>query len=96
MPAERLDDTEERTSTESFCRPMKSFSSGGITRRIAWGSTTYRIDAQARQSERTGGRGLAPVHRLDPGSVHLRDVGGVDEHEGKTAQKKSESGIPCS
>jgi hypothetical protein len=27
----------------SFCRPMKSLSSGGITRRIAWGSTTKRM-----------------------------------------------------
>ena len=27
-------------SAVSFCRPMKSLSSGGITRRTAWGTTT--------------------------------------------------------
>ena len=27
----------------SFCRPMKSFSSGGMMRRTAWGTTTWRI-----------------------------------------------------
>ena len=30
------------TSTVSFCRPMKSLSSGGITRRTACGRTTNR------------------------------------------------------
>ena len=30
----------------SFCRPMKSFRSGGITRRTACGTTTYRIDCR--------------------------------------------------
>ena len=34
-----------------------------------------------REAERTGGRRLARVHRLDPGPVHLRDVRRVDEHE---------------
>jgi hypothetical protein len=27
----------------SFCRPMKSFISGGTTRRTAWGRTTNRM-----------------------------------------------------
>ena len=34
------------TSAVSFCRPMKSFSSGGITRRIACGKITNRRDCQ--------------------------------------------------
>ena len=30
-------------SAVSFCSPMKSFRSGGITRRTAWGRITVRI-----------------------------------------------------
>ena len=30
------------SSAVSFCRPMKSFSSGGMTRRIACGTSTVR------------------------------------------------------
>ena len=35
----------------------------------------------AGEPERARGRFLARVHRLDPGAVHLGDVGGVDEDE---------------
>ena len=41
------------TSAVSFCRPMKSFNSGGMTRRIACGRITKRRDSQReRPSER--------------------------------------------
>src|SRR5215218_965466 len=40
------------TSATSFCSAMKSFRSGGITRRTACGSTTWRVDcADVRPSE---------------------------------------------
>ena len=50
---EDLDDADVRTRTVSFWRPMKSLSSGGITRRTAWGRTTWRSDwNRERPSER--------------------------------------------
>ena len=42
----RLDRSEQPTSAVSFCRPMKSFSSGGITRRTACGRITNRSVCQ--------------------------------------------------
>ena len=39
-----------------------------------------------RQAERARGRGLAPVHALEPGAVHLGDVRAVHEHERERAE----------
>ena len=79
------------TSTVSFCRPMKSFRSGGITRRTACGRITKRIDCAAREPERPGGRHLARVHRLDPRPVDLRDVRRIDEHERRRPPRRTGS-----
>ena len=69
------------TRAVSFCRPMKSFRSGGITRRTACGRTTKRSDWPCeRPSERAAASWLG-MHRVDPRAVDLRDVGRVDEHE---------------
>ena len=69
------------TSAVSFCRPMKSLSSGGITRRTACGRITRRSVCQRAQPERSRGRLLARVDRLDACAVHLGDVRAVDQHE---------------
>ena len=69
------------TSAVSFCSPMKSFRSGGITRRTACGRTTERERLAAREPERARRRLLARMHRLDPGAVDLGDVRRVDEDE---------------
>ena len=63
------------TSATSFCSEMKSLSSGGTTRRTAWGRTTWRIAWRAGEPERERGRALAGVHRVDAGAVDLGDVG---------------------
>ena len=50
----------DATSAVSFCRPMKSFSRGGITRRTACGSTTNRSDCHRDSpSERAAATWLA-------------------------------------
>ena len=60
---------------------MKSLSSGGITRRTAWGRTTKRSALPAREPERPGRRLLARVDRVDARPVHLRDVRRVHQRE---------------
>ena len=69
------------TSTVSFWRPMKSFSSGGMTRRTACGSDDVAHGLQLAETERARGRGLARMDRVDPGAVDLRHVGGVQQRE---------------
>ena len=75
------------TRTVSFWRPMKSLSSGGMTRRTACGTTTWRSDWRRDRPERSGGSLLARVDRLDPGAVDLRHVGRVDERQRRDAER---------
>ena len=65
-------------SAASFWSPMKSLRSGGITRRTAWGTTTLPIVCRQERPNERGCGGLTPVHALDPGPIHLGDVGPVD------------------
>ena len=69
------------TSAVSFCSPMKSLRSGGITRRTACGRITLRSVCHARQPERARRGLLARMDRVDPGAVDLRDVRAVDQDE---------------
>ena len=79
------------TSAVSFCRPMKSLSSGGMTRRTACGRTTWRSVWRVGQAERAGGGLLARVHRLDAGPEDLGDVRRVDEHQRDAPQNDGAS-----
>ena len=87
--AERLHDAEQRDRAVSFCSPMKSLRSGGITRRTACGRIDEAERLPVREPERSGGGRLARVYRLDAGAVDLGDVGGVDEHERDGAPERS-------
>ena len=69
------------TSAVSFCSPMKSLRSGGITRRTACGSTTKRSDCPCESpSERAAAVWLGCTESI-PDAVDLGDVRRVDEHE---------------
>src|SRR5262249_57662755 len=50
----------------------------------AGGKMTYRSALPLRQPERPRRRHLALVHRVHPGPVHLRDVGGIGQHRAVT------------
>ncbi len=63
----------------SFCRLMKSFSSGGITRRTACGTSTVAQGLDVVQAQGPRGRALARVDRGEPRAVDLGDVGGVGQ-----------------
>ena len=60
---------------------MKSLSNGGITRRTACGTTTWRIVCEYVNPERTRRGGLAPVHRLDARAVHLGHICAIRQAE---------------
>ena len=70
---------------------MKSLSSGGITRRTACGSTTWRSACVAREPERQRRGGLAGMDRLDPGAEHLADVRRVAERRARCRRARSHS-----
>ena len=82
------------TSAVSFCRPMKSFSSGGITRRTACGSTT---EASAwvcvRPSERAAASWLGCTDSM-PARYTSVDVRRVDQDERDDAPEGVDVGIP--
>ena len=63
-----------------------------MTRRTACGTTTWRRRLQVREPERASGRGLARVHRLDSGPVHLGDVCGVDDDERDRSPEQGRDG----
>ena len=53
------------TSAVSFCSPMKSLRSGGITRRTAWGRMTRRsVCARVRPSERAAASWLGWIDSM--------------------------------
>ena len=79
------------TSAVSFCSPMKSFSSGGITRRTACGQDHVAQRLAAGEPERAGRRLLAGVHRLDARPVHLGDVGACRPAPAQTTPQKTGS-----
>ena len=70
------------TRTVSFCRPMKSLSSGGITRRTACGTITWRsVWKRDRPSERAAASWLG-MDGVDAGAVDLGHVRRVDQGQG--------------
>ena len=73
------------TRTVSFWRPMKSLSSGGMTRRTACGTMTWRSDwKRLSPSDRAAASWLG-MDRLDAGAIDLGHVRGVDQGQGGDA-----------
>ena len=74
------------TSATSFCSEMKSFSSGGTTRRTACGRTTKRSDWRPVRPIASAAARWRGVDRVDPRAVDLGDVGRVGERERGAAE----------
>ena len=91
---EDLHDADEGHETVSFCSPMKSLSSGGMTRRTACGQDDVAKRLDPREPKRPSRGLLARVDRIDAGAVDLGHVRASRSASARRRPRGSSVGMP--